>query len=174
MKNLPLKKILLTTGMLITASSAHAFFCPTNLQMINFGDSIEQVTQQCGKPNTEKKIQPNPDDATQEWVFNKSDGTAQVRMMFTKQQITSITQNGMPIASTNACGSAIGLNETMDNVKRLCPAPTLINGGNSNNPQPTNAADDSKDFSTGTVELGYNSSPAVTLVFIDGKLVAKK
>lgn len=164
-----MKKIFLLIGLSWVTTSSYAFFCPTNLQQINFGDSLEQVTQQCGKPNTERKILVNPDDAPQEWVFNNNDGTAQVRLMFIKQHISSITENGMPIATTNICGGNIAVNDSMDAVKLTCPAPTLINKDNNNLPK-----EDEKDFSTGTVEFGYQTSPPVTLVFTDGKLTGKK
>jgi len=172
------KKFIIALCTLFATSSAYAFFCPKGLQMIEFGDTRAHVIQQCGKPDAEKKIQVDTStNEPQEWIFNQGP-TQQVRMMFTAQHISNISENGFPVASTDVCGTTISINDTIDTVKKQCPPPALINKNSSTNQQPQQTPQEAeaanKDFNKGTVEATYNSSPPVTLTFTDGILTGKK
>src|SRR3990167_1250824 len=45
-----------------------AFFCPTNFNQIEIGDSLEQVTQSCGKPDKQEEREVKKEGA-QEWSY---------------------------------------------------------------------------------------------------------
>ncbi|MDX1901032.1 MAG: DUF2845 domain-containing protein [Gammaproteobacteria bacterium] len=188
-----MKKI--TLGALLSlgiTSPAFAFFCPTNLQMIEFGDSIDHVQQQCGKPASTQKLKVSQDATAQEWVYNKNNvsqaqaqgmsqtyNPQQLKIMFANKHVTSITLNGFPTDNSNGnCNPDITINSLIDDVKAACGKPDMVtldnSASNNESNQLSQNPSDEKDLTKGTVELTYDSSPPVTLVFQDGKLTEKK
>lgn len=167
-------KYLLQASMLILPGTAFAFFCPTNFQDIQMGDTKETVLQKCGQPASQKEVAA-PDTGPQEWIFNVTPTTAvsgqgsvnkgSVRMsvMLQDNKILNIFANGMSMPSTTICGTSISVGTTADQLKAACGMPTMVNKGtpSGNAPAPS-------------IEMLYNSRPPVTLIFQDGKLTGKK
>lgn len=163
------------------SASSFAFFCPTNFNQINIGDSLDQVTQLCGKPlqqtttATEEKV-------PQQWEYylpqpggsfaTQSQGTTKMIVTFDPNgSVLNITMNGLGIGATPLCGgNIIRIGDNMEAVKRACGAPGFINKqqtaatNTSTTPDPQNQ----------TVTLIYSGNPPVTLVFQGGKLIEKK
>ncbi len=159
---------------------ASAFFCPTGFQQIYQGDTIDRVIQQCGKPDNQKKLKSTAadDNLSQEWVYSKAvlgQGSLRMNILFSQKKVINLTVNGMNVTNTNLCGPTIALNDDMAKIKSTCGEPSLINKNQQNTTQeaPPNP-DDEKDLKKGTVEFFYNSSPPVTLIFVDGFLQGKK
>jgi hypothetical protein len=170
--------ITLVTTSLYTASS-YAFFCPTNFNQINIGDSIQTVEQQCGAPAKTEKADA-PDNQPQEWNYylqqpmnvntmpqaEQAMGSIKTSFAFDGEgKLINITVNGVGVAGTTACGSKISLGDSRKSVESSCGKPSII----------------SKQSSTGTpnvvekqIENTYSSSPPVTLIFRDGKLAEIK
>lgn len=166
----------------LTPVSSFAFFCPTNFSQIEMGMSIDQVTQICGKPATQKEsLKPN-ENIPQEWTYfvpqtvvmnnhQTSNGTLKTSMAFDSSgRAINISVNGVGVGATTICGSTISLGDTRDTVKGACGEPAFNNkqGGGLDSvegggPPPTKI-----------VEFTYTSNPPATLVFENGVLKERR
>jgi hypothetical protein len=163
------------------SSMSYGFFCPKNFNVINFGDTLATVQQQCGSPDS-KLVTDAPDNEPQEWnyflsqpssvgIASAAQGTLKTSMAFDGNgKLINISVNGIGVASINNCGSAISLGDTRDKVEAACGKSSFITKQSQSN----NANASKDDESNKAVELTYNSTPPVTLVFVAGKLAAKK
>lgn len=163
-------------------SLSFAFFCPTNFNQIDYGNTIDQVIQQCGKPDqrTEQK-QPN-ENVPQQWTFYAPQGGSDISGLVkqsppsSKVEVTldsegnvvNILVNGVSVGSTLVCGSSVRVGSTRDQLKSACGTPTFVTR--------QTAPDGSKAFDeTVVTNLIYNKAiPAATLVFENGILKDKK
>ena len=148
------------------------WFCPTNFNSINVGDSIATVTAACGQPdskssNNKKATQP------QEWAYYVTadptkPGTMKLTVAFDENgTVINIGVNGAGLPQTQLCANGnIQLGDTQDLVQAACGKPTLINQ--------TEAGQKAEVPEVEIVEMTYNSSPAVTLVFENGRLIQRK
>ena len=164
-------------ALLSLSTSSFAWFCPSNFNQINIGDTIQQVEQQCGKPDGIKKYQAEDNNGPQEWNYfvqpamnnyagmrMKSTDNASVKMAIALNggKVVNVTTNGMSLASTTICGGRrISVGDTADSVKKACGAPQFVNksSANANAPKPAEM-----------IQYKYNSTPPVVLVFENGKL----
>lgn len=156
---------------------AFSFFCPTNFNQINFGDTIDQVNAQCGKAAKQdvKEVQPK---VPEEWTFfvpqtvssnymTPSQGTLKTSMSFDANgNAINISVNGIGVGSTTICGSMIQLGDNEEKVKAACGKPTYINKSN-----PTSGASQKPEKIT---TLMYDTNPPVKLIFKDGVLTDKQ
>jgi hypothetical protein len=157
----------------LTTSSCFAFFCPNNFNQIDFGNSIEQVQQQCGQANkqeTKEIIEEGP----QEWNYyipqtvqlsnnQPAQGTLKTTVTFDSSgKAINISVNGIGVGNTTICGPLIQLGDTRDTVKSICGNPSFINKQNS-----TSASSEKKHTVT---ELTYSN---IILVFENGQLKSK-
>src|SRR5437879_1136102 len=144
-----MKNTILLLAILGMLTSASALLCPKNFNQINIGDSIAQVQQQCGKPDSEKKLQAE-DNGPQEWSFyvrpqmkryteirTNSGAEASVKMnvAFNQGKVINVTVNSMSLATTTICGPAVSVGDTAKSVKTACGTPVFI----TKNDQPANA-----------------------------------
>lgn len=173
-----MKKIMSLLAFLSLSTTASAMFCPKNFNQINIGDTIEQVQQQCGKPDFEKKSE-GDDNSPQEWNFyvhpemkkytetrTNSGAEASVKMAIALNQgkVVNITVNGMSLATTTICGPSVSVGDTGKSVKSACGDPVFINkSSQTNGEKPAEL-----------VEYKYNTMPATILLFENGKLKERK
>lgn len=148
------------------------WFCPTNFNSINPGDSIATVTAACGQPdskttNNKKAAQP------QEWSYyiaqdpNKP-GTMKLTIAFDDNGTAiNISVNGSGMPQTSLCANGqIQLGDAQAAVQAACGKPTYV--------AQTEAGQNAPVPETELVEFTYNSTPPVTLVFENGKLTQRK
>ena len=156
-----------------------AFFCPTNFNQIDFGYTIDQVTQQCGPPakqDSRKLDAAGP----QEWSYYIPQAVSDVAMQSMqgtlKTQFTfdssgtaiNISVNGIGVGSTTICSNTlIQLGDKMDRIKSLCGDPSFIN-----KQEPSNSGTPA--VQTEITEFIYTSNPPVKLTFENGKLKSKE
>jgi hypothetical protein len=174
-------KLLLTAISLIIAPSiSFAFFCPTNFNQIDFGMTIDQVTQICGKPNSQTESKKQNENIPQEWTYyipqtvdmggtnQQAQGTLKTSVSFNdKGNAINISVNGIGVGETMICGSNVHLGDSRDSVKAACGKPSSINKQTSDE---TTQQKDAK-----ITEFHYLSTNAPTiLIFENGKLTEKK
>lgn len=157
----------------------YALFCPSNFTQIQIGDTIQQVEQQCGKPD-KQEIKEGDSNAPQEWSYYipqtvstnttmQEQGTLKTSITFDASgKAINISVNGIGVGSTTICGNTtVQLGDTRDQVKAACGAPSFIN------------TQEQKSTSTSTetnkiVIDTYNTNPPAILIFKNGKLLEMK
>lgn len=165
-------------------SSAFAFFCPTNFNQINFGDTIDQVKQACGNPAKEetKDVTKN---VPQEWsyyipqsvgmggTYTQAQGTLKTSITFDKDdKAVNISVNGIGVGATTICGQNIQLGDSQETVKSACGEPSFIN---KEQPRaPTTDTTTAPAVADKITEFTYTSNPPTVLVFESGVLTSKK
>ncbi len=169
-----MKKIILPLGLLFYAGQAAAMFCPTGFNQINIGDTIEQVTQQCGAPDSKKTDKEILDTTPQVWTYYvkydpSQPGTVQMMIAFdASQKMINITVNGTSLSNSSLCGGNVQLGDTTASVKKACGAAALVNKGETQN---SNAVTNNNQPSTETTTFKYTSQGTpTTLIFMNGKL----
>lgn len=175
-----MKKFKLIMLLILSPSLSHAFFCPTNFNQINLGDTLEQVKEQCGKPDKEEKKDAEPS-VPQEWNYyipqtvatsttTGEQGTLKTSLTFDKDgKAINISVNGIGVGASTICGKSIQLGDTRDAVKAACGEPSFINKQQTTSSESANKAEVKK-----IVTYTYNSNPPVKLIFEDGKLLSKE
>ena len=176
------KKLLITTvAMIGFPSISFAFFCPTNFSQIDYGMTVDQVTQICGKPTSQKEYTKPNENVPQEWSYyipqtvnmggtsQNAQGTLKTSVTFDdKGKAINISVNGIGVGATSICGSNMKLGDDRDSIKSACGAPAFVN---KQSVDPETA----KKTETKIVELNYSSvTPPVLLIFENGKLTEKK
>jgi hypothetical protein len=163
---------------LLTPTLSYAFFCPTNFNQIDFGNTMDQVQQQCGKPDLQETKEVGPP-GPQEWTYfinqtqllgtpQQSQGTLKTTIDFDKDgKAINITANGIGVGATTICGQNIQLGSTRDAVKAACGEPGFIN---KQTPADNATPPPKKKVTTFT----YNSTPPQKLIFEDGILTSKQ
>lgn len=168
--------------LLMIPSLSYAFFCPTNFNQIDFGNSPEQVAAQCGKPDKEEKKEVDPD-VPQEWSYfvpqtvamgpnpsQQGQGSLKTSITFDKDgKAINLSVNGIGVGASTVCGSNIQLGDTRDAIKAACGEPSFINKQQTNASNAANKAEAKK-----VVIYTYNVNPPVTLTFEDGVLKSKQ
>lgn len=162
-------------------SLSFAFFCPGgNFNQINFGQTTEQVIQQCGKPDQQSTNTEQPE-GPQQWSYyipqtvtttalKPMQGTLKTEITFdSKGKAVNISVNGIGVGASTVCGSQIQLGDTRDNIKKACGEPSFINKQNGN-PTTLGAVPPPKKI----VTFIYNTNPPLTLKFVDGLLESKQ
>ena len=161
--------------LLLFPTTSFAFFCPTNFAQINVGDSIEAVTQQCGKPSKQETKEVKPE-VPQEWNYfisrapspgsttTNTQGTLKLQIVFDANgKVINMSVNGLSSGQTAICGNSIQVGDMLEKIKATCGSPTMINKQDESlNTTPP------KKITTFT----YNTTPeSTTLTFEDGKLI---
>lgn len=169
-----MRNVYLSMLMLAYSATSFAMFCPTNLNLINLGDTSQQVEAQCGKPNSIKTHDQEPN-VPQEWNYYLSvspgnpGGTLKVTFSFANNKIINMSANGIGVGATAICnGVNLQLNSsTMQDVKSACGEPAFIS-------QPNPALNKNPAPKIKIEEWAYTatSTPA-TLVFTNGKLTGR-
>jgi hypothetical protein len=156
----------------ICSSQALAMFCPNGFNQMNMGDTIEQVTKNCGNPDEKKTSKEVPFQA-QEWNYYvhpdpSQPGTLKMSVAFgSDKKAVNITVNGTSLMATTICGGNIQVGDDVEAIKSACGKPAFTNQG----AQPSANANDNAPEIT---ELRYNTTPPTTLIFTNGKLTERK
>lgn len=164
---------------LLTPTIAFAFFCPTNFQQINLGDTIDNVKQKCGTP-TKEETKDIKKEGPQEWTYyipqtvstsggrSEEQGTLKTQISFDASgKAINISVNGLGVGSTTICGPMIKLGTDRDQIKNACGDPSFIN-------QQQQSAVTSPSSENQMTILTYDSNPPATLTFENGKLTQKQ
>jgi len=163
-----MKKKLLAWLLVMFSTQTFALFCPNGFNQIDIGDSVDKVTQACGKPDAQKTSK-TAENQPQEWNYYvrlDPSQSASVKMTVafdTNKKVMNITVNAQSLATTSLCGPPISTSDTADTIKTACGKPAFIN---QSQPQGTPNM-------TETTELLYNSTPPTTLTFENGKLKSR-
>lgn len=166
-----MRKFILWSLFFIYSLPANAMFCPNNFNSINIGDTLEQVKQQCGKPDAEKQTTTEIS-GPQEWSYylksansinNSATLTLKMNVAFSDNKVININLNGISLTTTAFCGSTITVGDTEENVQSVCGKPAFVNKSQASNNTPSKIT-----------ELKYNTTPPVKLIFLAGKLTKKE
>src|SRR5438128_719553 len=131
-------KKLIFASLLFIPNLSFAIFCPTNFSQINYGDSMDKVTQICGKPDKQetKDLEPK---VPQEWSYFipqtvgqdtsvAQQGTLKTQITFDSDgKVINISVNGLGVGASTICGSSIKLGDLKNTVKAACGEPSFIN-----------------------------------------------
>ncbi len=179
--------------LLIYSTHAFAIFCPTNFSNINFGDTIEQIQQVCGNPNSVNQYKKNLA-TNQVWEYYiKAPGfdqnMAKMSVLFRDDQVMNIHIRYDPYARAQIC--LITQNKDVRILPAFCTNPadnqnvastdicgTSIQVGNNTQsvelacgqPAVTKNVPGTENQSIYVTEFHYNGPPRVTLIFENGKL----
>lgn len=170
------KRILFFSLLHFLPITAYAFFCPTNFNQIDYGNSIEEVIQQCGKPDNEKgSLESNDKIIPQEWNYfiyqtvattnlSPVQGTLKTSITFDENdKAINISVNGIGVGSTTICNQPIQLGDSKETVKAACGEPSFINRQQNANVPPIVVS-----------RFFYNTNPPATLIFENGRLKEKQ
>lgn len=178
-----MKKLYLSSlALIITPSLSFAFFCPTNFNQIDFGDSIAQVTETCGKPDVQNEVSQATDNVPQEWSYfipqnvtsialsPAEQGTLKTQVTFDANgKAININVNGVGVGSSPICGGRmIQLGDTRENIKAACGDPSFVNKQTT----PVGGGAPLPDVKITT--FIYNVNPPVKLIFENGILKEKQ
>lgn len=174
--------IMICLAFLLTASSqSYAFFCPTNFNQIDYGMTMDQVSNTCGKPDLQES-KDVAQEGPQEWSYfipqTVSSTTLSPMQGTLKTQITfdgsgsaiNISVNGIGVGSTTVCGSQISLGNSRDQIKAACGNPSFVN---KQSPSDNLAMGGTPPGDKITTFL-YKSNPPVKLIFKNGILTEKQ
>ena len=179
--------------LLIYSSQVFAIFCPTSFTSINFGDTIEQIQQVCGNPNSVNQYKKNLM-TNQVWEYYiKAPGfdqnMAKMSVLFRDDQVMNINIHYDPYARAQLC--LITDNNRMRVLPAFCANPsnnqnvastdicgTVIQAGNTTQsvelacgqPAIIKNVPGTQNQSIEITEFHYNGPPRVTLIFENGKL----
>lgn len=161
----------------LAPTMSFAFFCPTNFNQIDFGNTTDQVIAQCGEP-AKQETKDQTAEGPQEWSYfipqtvpdnamSSQSGTLKATFSFDGNgKVVNMTVNGIGVGASDICGSNIQLGQTRDQIKAACGEPGYINA--SVNPATTN-----KPPVTKVTTFTYTSNPPVKLIFENGILKSK-
>lgn len=161
------KKFFFASLLIASSHPAFALFCPNGFNQIEFGDTIEHVQSQCGKPD--KQTESKEDlKAPQQWQYYvkpapTKPGTLNMTIAFAENKVINITVNGTSVMTTPICGTSVSAGDSTDKVKSACGQAAFINKG-----VQTGSSE------TTTTEFTYNTNPKVVFIFEDGKLKQRK
>lgn len=163
------------------SSYSYAFFCPSNFAQIDYGMTIAQVEQACGKPDAKNESTKDNENVPQEWnyfinqaasnnvnIYQPAPGTLKSSFMFNAEgKLINISVNGLSVGTTPLCGNRpLSLGNTKDQVKAACGDPAFKSKQGDTNP----AANGIK-----VVEYIYSkANPPATLIFENGIFTGKK
>lgn len=176
-----MKKWIVILSIIFPATS-FAMFCPNNFNQIDIGYTIDQVTELCGKPDTEKKVKapPSTKNEPQEWNYYLNPtkgsnrltpapvGNLKTALAFDKGKLVNISVNGTSLLTTTICGAAISVGDDQDKVKSACGDPSFINLDSQSQ------ARQAKLPEVETTTWTYSGSSDTQLIFENGKLKERK
>jgi hypothetical protein len=157
--------------LLMLSTHAFAWFCPNNFNLIQAGDTLDKVKEQCGKPLSEKTSKQEPK-TPQDWgyyvqISPPNPATVKMNVVFSAAGIVNnITVTSMSLTSTSLCGGTISVGNTMQAVKAACGNPPFINKGQ------TAQGGEGKPIVIN--ELIYSGPAPNTLVFEGGILTERR
>lgn len=169
-------KTLLLISALLYSHTLFAFFCPTNFNQIEMGNTQQQVDELCGKPTAAIEVEKQAaDNSPQEWSYFVAQapllgapvpGSIKATLAFDKDgKVINITVNGLSVNTADFCRRTTRIGSTRDAVKQACGTPAYINKA-----QNTGAPS----LPTKRIEYQYSSTPPATLIFENGVLVERK
>jgi len=186
----------ITLALLVCTTNACALFCPTSFSNINYGDSIEQVQQVCGKPDAQKQFARTAS-AAQEWEYfvklhNLDQAMTKMTVLFKNNKVININVADDSIAHSQVCesvqaGKHVGVIQTFctrpyatKNVAStdVCGATIQIDNSTQQVEFACGKPALTKDIQTQSsqnpaievTEYEYSGPPRVSLIFENGRL----
>lgn len=172
-----------TIGLLaISSTTCFAFVCPTNFTQVDFGNTLQQITEKCGKPDREESKEVEIDSTPQEWnyfvgqrpttgpsSYLGAQGRMKVQFVFDGTgSLIDISMNGVSTGSTPVCGNVISLGASKEQVKAACGDASFIN-------KQTKDGSSTSDLPKKKITTYYyNTTPPVKLIFENGVLKEKQ
>ncbi len=146
---------------------SYAFFCPTNLNVIQIGDSLNNVQEQCGFGTLSEVKQDNVA-IPQEWAYykklNANDaGTIKLSFIINSNKIININVNGISVSRTALCGAQITVGQSSDQLKASCGDPTILSASSADKSSTPQGPPQQK--------LSFSEAPQSELIFENGKLI---
>lgn len=170
-----------TLFLLFFSSTIFAFFCPTNFQQINLGDTMVKVLELCGKPETQIS-KPKEEPVPQEWIYylpqtvsnsmnNTVQGTLKTTVSFDAAgNAINLSVNGIGVGGTDICGTNIQLGSNIKEVEKACGKPLMINKASPPD-IPEGLLAPTKNEIT---EFIYRTNPPISLIFENAVLVERR
>lgn len=178
--------IIIGLSSLFAIQSSFAYYCSTQAGRgyINIGDTIDQVGKACGTP-TNTQVDEVPDKSfstTEYWSYSNvqvkqalplgvnrpeakvSNSGSMATFEIKNGAVTSISEGGSSVTSTDTCGSPVSVGASSNSVLSNCGTPS--NTSTQNTP-----SDKKNKVTTWTYDRGQYSSPLI-LKFEDEKLTA--
>jgi len=146
---------------------SYALFCPGNFNTINVGDTIDQVTANCGQPAAQHTHTESPN-LPQEWTYYvkmspTDQATIKMTVAFNQGLVTNMNVNGIGLSNTSVCGATVQIGDTTKTVESVCGKAAFIQQGNAPQSQPG--------AETKITEMTYTTQTGdTTLVFKNGLL----
>lgn len=178
------KWLLISIWFLLLPNFCYAFFCPTNFNLVQIGDSLDHVLQQCGKPDKRIDETKKPE-GPQEWTFYtpqevttpslySTTGSLKTQMTFDNSgKIINISVNGIGVGATTICGGYnVQLGDDREQVKRACGEPSFINRDANPKILPEGSNKDLK--ITTIIYNGGPATPGMKLTFVNGVLSSQE
>ncbi len=174
------KQIFTAITLIVTPMLSFAFFCPTNFNQIDFGMTIDQVTQICGKPDSKNEEKKENENVPQEWTYyipqtvgmgsyQQAQGTLKTSVSFDdKGKAINISVNGIGVGASSICGTSVQLGDSRDKIKSACGKPSVVD-------KQTLTPEEAAKTETKVTEFSYSkANTPVVLIFENGKLTDKK
>ena len=162
-------------------SLCFAIFCPTNFKQIEIGNTMNEVLEQCGKPDKQEEVKKANENVPQEWTYYapqnytttgptiQPQGSIKNQIAFDSEgRVVNITTNGYGIGVVPMCGINIQVGDTRDKIKAACGSPVFA----SRQETPTDGSAPPPDLIITT--FTYNTSPPTKLIFQNGKLIERQ
>ena len=180
-------KIIIGLGAMFAAQASFAYYCSTSSGQgfINVGDTMSQVESACGTPTStsEDEVQDNSFSTTEYWSYsnvkvtkavplgvNQPDATvtssgSTATFAIQNGVVTTISENGKSVTSTDNCGPSISIGASSDTVLSSC-------GNPSNTSMQNTPSKQKKKVTTWTYSTGQYSTPLTLKFDEEGKLTS--
>lgn len=153
---------------LLMPISAFSLTCPNSGSMLKAGESIQEVTEQCGQAISSNSFT-NTITISGEWIYyitnSSNNKMTKMTILHDHGRIANINiflsgKKEQNVQSTNICRNLIQIGDTMNYVQSVCDNPTLQN----------TLQTESKEIT----ELKYDGMSPNTLIFENNKLTGWK
>lgn len=201
MKKLNMLGFLLTTTALVLSTNVYAIFCPSNFSNINYGDTISQVQEVCGKPTSQNTIK-KPASLAQVWTYymkqsNFTQNNTKLKFLIVDDKVVNISVVDSSPISVQKCHTTINPGAGPNLVETNCFKPNnsqenltstrlcgyIISTGDTAKKVELTCGKaalinqfqrNPAETPIELTELKYAGTPPVSLIFEDGKLRERK
>lgn len=133
--------------LLLFATPAFAWLCPSNFKSVQAGDTQDIVKQLCGSPSSTKELPAEKKQVPEQWDYviqnnnrldNRSKQNNKLSLLFDANgKLVNMTLDGTSINQSSACTNPFRVGDQKDAIKRSCGAPSFILQSQSSEPAAT-------------------------------------
>ena len=162
-----MRSLIIIFGLLMPIS-AFSLTCPNNGSILKTGDSIQEVTKQCGQAISSNSFT-NTVTISGEWIYyiknSSNNRMTKMTILHDRGHVANINiflsgKHEQNVQSSNICGKPIQIGDNMSYVQSVCASPTLQNT--------------LQTMSTQITELKYDGMSPNTLILENNKLTGWK